>query len=97
EMRRALDEGPPRVTSSLAPADDHLDRVAPGLDLAGPRALGDDEADSPGASAADATHGAACPADPRLGRLEPQSDHARHVAAHAWWWRRWRWWRWWRR
>src|SRR6187397_293430 len=105
-MRRALDEGPPRVTSSLAPADHHLDRVAPGLDLAGPRALADDDADSPGAGPADATHGAACSADPALRRSEPQPDHPRHVAAHArwrggrWWWRRrrrwwWRWRRWW--
>src|SRR6188508_3398748 len=101
EMGAPSARAPPFWSSLLPAADHHLDRVAPGLDLAGPRALADDQADSPGAGPADATHGAACSADPALRRSEPQSDHPRHVAAHArwrwrrWWWRRWWWWRWW--
>jgi hypothetical protein len=99
------------VVSSLAPADYQLDREAATLDCARPRVLGDHAPDSPRARAADATHGAVCPADPPLRRGEPQCDHPRHAAAHRrrwwrrrwwrrrWWWRSWRWWRWrrWRR
>ena len=65
----------------LAPADHHLDREAPALDHASPRALAEDAADAPGAGAADATHGAACSADLSLpARASVRSPSARGSA-----------------
>jgi len=82
----------------LPAADHQLDRVAAGLDLPCPWALGDDAARSPRASTADASDRAVPRSDPCLGCGEPEADHPRHDAAHRWWRRRWwRWWRWRRR
>src|SRR6266498_5708375 len=99
----------PRLHSSVLalPATDHqVDREAAPADDAGPRALGDHAARSPGTSAPDAADRAVRAADPDAGPAERQADHPRYVAAQRcrrwrwrrrrWRWRR-RWWRWWRR
>src|SRR6266508_1394629 len=86
----------PRLHSSVLalPATDHqVDREAAPADDAGPRALGDHAARSPGTSAPDAADRAVRAADPDAGPAERQADHPRYVAAQRCrrWRRRWRW------